>query len=152
VTENIPENMMLKKFLTCTLIVLVQMIYAGPIYAQAAATATKTDAAIQKVKREIEKLNANGKNIARVKLNNDTKLKGYISQANEDNFVITDKHGQKNTVSYTDVREVKKGSGLSRTSKILIVTGIGVAVIVTIIAVSFARGFGGFGPGGISGY
>jgi cell division protein FtsL len=138
---------MLKKSLSCTLIILVQMLCIGPIYAQSATT--KDDAAIQKVKREIGKLNTNGKNIARVKLHNGTKLKGYISQANEDNFVITDKHGQKNTVAYTDVSEVKKGSGLSRTSKILIVSGIAVAVVVTIIAVSIARGFGDFDLRGI---
>jgi hypothetical protein len=142
---------MLKKFLSCALIILVQMIYAGPIYAQSNTTTTNADASIQKVKQKIEKLNANGKNIARVKLHNGTKYKGYISQANEDNFVITDKEGQKNTVAYTDVREVKKGSGLSSTSKVLIVAGIGVAVVVTIIAVSFAHGLGNFGSGGIRG-
>jgi sRNA-binding regulator protein Hfq len=134
------ENKMLKKFLSCTLIMLVQLIYVGPIYAQSAAM--KDDPLISKAKRNIEKLNTNGKNIARVKLHNGTKLKGYISQANQDNFVITDKHGQKNTVAYTDVREVKKGSGLSRTSKVLIVAGIAVGIGVTALAISFAHGFG----------
>jgi cell division protein FtsL len=138
---------MLKKFLSCTLIILVQMICVGPIYAQSATT--KDDASIQKLKREIGKLNTNGKNIARVKLHNGTKLKGYISQANEDNFVITDKHGQKSTVAYTDLSDVKKGSGLSRTSKILIVSGIAVAIIVTVIAVSITRSFANFDLRGI---
>jgi hypothetical protein len=139
---------MLKKSLSCTLILLLlQMIYVGPAYAQSAAM--KDDASRAKVKRSIEKLNANGKNIVRIKLHSGSKLKGYLSQANEDNFVITDKHGQKNTVAYTDVREVKKGSGLSRTSKVLIVTGVAAAVLVTIIAVSFAKGLGDFrGLGG----
>jgi sRNA-binding regulator protein Hfq len=123
------------------------MICVGPIYAQSATT--KDDASIQKLKREIGKLNTNGKNIARVKLHNGTKLKGYISQANEDNFVITDKHGQKSTVAYTDLSDVKKGSGLSRTSKILIVSGIAVAIIVTVIAVSITRSFANFDLRGI---
>jgi hypothetical protein len=127
--------------------ILVQIIYAGPIHAQSATM--NEDAAIRKVKVEIGKLNTNGKNIARVKLHNGTKLKGYISQANENNFVITDKQGQKNAVAYTDVSEVKKGSGLSRTSKILIVSGIAVGIIVTVLAVSFAHGLGDFrGIGG----
>jgi hypothetical protein len=47
------------------------------------------------------------------------------------------------------VSGVKKGSGLSRTSKILIVSGIAVAVVVTVLAVSFARGFGNFDLRGI---
>ena len=139
---------MLKKFLSCTLILLVQIICVGPIYAQS--VKTKDDASIQKVKREISKLNTNGKNIARVKLHNGTKLKGYISQASEDSFVITDKQGQKNTVAYMDVREVKKGSGLSRTSKVLIVSGVAAAVLITIVAVSISRlHFGGGGIGGL---
>jgi hypothetical protein len=138
---------MLKKFLSCTLVILVQIICVGPIYAQS--VKTKDDAPIQKVKREIGKLNTNGKNIARVKLHNGTKLKGYISQASDDSFIITDKQGQKNTVAYTDVREVKKGSGLSRTGKILIVSSIAVGVVVTILAVTFSKGLGNFDLRGI---
>jgi sRNA-binding regulator protein Hfq len=146
---QILEKKMLKKFLSCTLIILVQMICVGPIYAQSATL--KEDASIQKFKREIGKLNTNGKNIARVKLHNGTTLKGYISQANADNFVITDKQGQKNTVVYTDVSGVKKGSGLSNTSKVLIVSGVAVGVAVTVLAISFARIGRGF-RGGIGGY
>jgi hypothetical protein len=145
----VEENNMLKKSLSLALgLLMVQMIYVGPIYAQ---SNTKTDdASISKVKRSVAKLNAGGKNIARVKLKDGTKLKGYVSQANEDSFVITDKGGHKSTISYTEVQGVKKGGGgLKTTTKVLIGVGIATAVVITVLAVSISRSFHNFDLRGV---
>jgi hypothetical protein len=48
-----------------------------------------------------------------VKLKDNTKLKGYISDASSDSFTLADaKSGQTRTLSYQDVTEVKKPGGL----------------------------------------
>jgi hypothetical protein len=76
---------------------------------------------------------------------NGTKMKGFISQAGDDSFTLTDsKTKQTSSLSYSDVARVK-GSGLSTGAKILIGVGIGVAVTAVIIAVGLKTGEG-FGP------
>jgi hypothetical protein len=61
-----------------------------------------------------------------VKLRDNTKLKGYVSEATEDSFTVVDsKTGLARTVSYSDVTQVsKQGNGLSTLTKV----GIGAAV------------------------
>jgi hypothetical protein len=66
-----------------------------------------------------------------VKLRDNTRLKGYISQASADSFIVTDaKTGATTTVAYADVAQVKKsGGGLSPLTW-GIIAGAGVAALV----------------------
>ncbi len=71
-----------------------------------------------------------------VKLVDDTKLKGYVSAANQDSFTVADsKTGASRTVTYADVQEVKKPrSGLSPLTW-AIIGGAAVAAIIVAVTV-----------------
>ncbi|MDQ2936274.1 MAG: hypothetical protein M3R67_02075 [Acidobacteriota bacterium] len=72
-----------------------------------------------------------------VKLLNNTKLKGYVSSANQDSFTVTDpKSGSLTTVAYADVAQVKKpGSGLSPLTWGIIAGAAAAAIIVGITVI-----------------
>jgi hypothetical protein len=70
-----------------------------------------------------------------VKLRDTTKLKGYISEAGQDSFTVTDsKTGAAQSIAYLDVAQVKKpGSGLSTRGWVIIGAAAVAAVIVAIV-------------------
>ncbi|MGB9178839.1 MAG: hypothetical protein WCB68_06270 [Pyrinomonadaceae bacterium] len=67
-----------------------------------------------------------------VKLRDNTKVKGYISEAGQDTFTVMDqKTGVSKTVAYADVSQVKKqGGGLS--SRTWIILGAVAAAVVVV--------------------
>lgn len=86
-----------------------------------------------KVKSGIEKLGSGRETRVEVKLRDKTKLKGYVSEINENGFVVTDlKTGASNNVSYGDVKQVK-GNNWSTGAKIAL--GVGIAAVVLLIFV-----------------
>jgi sRNA-binding regulator protein Hfq len=89
-----------------------------------------------KIKANVVKRRTGEKARVNVKMLNGTKMKGFISQAGEDSFSLTDpKTKQTSTLAYSDVAQVK-GTGLSTTSKILIGVGVGVAITAVVLAVA----------------
>lgn len=68
-----------------------------------------------------------------VRLRDNTKVKGYVSRAEEDSFTVTDSRtGVSRTVAYNDVTKVsKQGNGFSTMTKVL----IGAAVVVGAVVV-----------------
>jgi hypothetical protein len=75
----------------------------------------------------------------KIKLSDKTQIKGFISQAGSDDFVVIDsKTGTATSVAYQNVIEITR-SGLSTGTKIAIFTGIGVVVIVIVAAVALSR-------------
>lgn len=84
-----------------------------------------------KVKANVVKRGTGERSRITVKLQNGTKLKGYISQTGEESFVVTDSRtGQASTVAYRDVAQIKGRGGLSTAAKVGIGVGIGVAVTI----------------------
>jgi hypothetical protein len=79
-----------------------------------------------------------------VKLNDGTKLKGYVSGATAVDFTLARADVQLGTpvkISYQDVRELKAhGKGLSTTSKVLIGVGIRFVVTTGILVLLFKDG------------
>jgi hypothetical protein len=67
-----------------------------------------------------------------VKLRDNTKLKGYISDVKEDSFTVVDsKTGLARSLSYADVMQVsKRGNGLSTFTKVAIGAGVAAGAIV----------------------
>ena len=126
-----------KKYLSLVLVVLlVHTITAAPIFAKS--KAEKETRFAEKVKVNILKLGVGEAALVKIKLRDKTKLEGYISEAGEDSFVVTDaKTGVATTVAYPQV-QTAKGNNLSTGAKIAIGVGIAVAVLV-IIAVSIGR-------------
>lgn len=91
----------------------------------------------EKVRAKIKKLGLGERVKVTVKLYSDSSYKGYVSQANEDDFVVVDKTGSPNTLKYSDVKSVG-GRNLSTGAKIGIGVGIGVGSVLLFIALIFA--------------
>ena len=126
---------MFKKYLTLALAILVINLSLGAT-AFAETKAEKTAKFAEKVKINVAKLGT-GKNArVEVKLRDKTKLKGYISQINENNFVVvSDKTGNASEVAYASAKQIK-GNNLSDGVKIAIGIGIVLVVLAVIGATS----------------
>ena len=117
--------MLRKYFILALAAILLQFLCAHPVSA-----ASKTE----KVKAGIMKLGVGQDARVEVKLQNKTKLTGYVTEATADSFVITDKTGTTTTVSYNDVQQVR-GHNLSTGAKIAIGIGIGIGICFIAIAI-----------------
>jgi hypothetical protein len=91
-----------------------------------------------KVKSGIEKLGSGPDTRIEVKLRDKTRLKGYISEIGETEFVVTDaKTGASNKVAYANVAQVK-GNNMSTGAKIGIGIGIGVGLTILVVLLIIA--------------
>lgn len=133
---------MLRKCLSFVLTgLLISIINIGPV--MALATSGDQSPLMEKIKEEITKRGVGEKARVSVRLLSGTKVKGYVSDAGEDTFVITDaKTKQATTIAYRDVEQVKS-KGLSTGAKIGIGVGIGVAALTVTYSVARAA-CGGF--------
>lgn len=119
---------MIKNILSMLLIVLVMNL--GVVTAFAETKAEKEAKFAEKVKANVIKLGTGTEAKIQVKLKDGTKLKGYVSQINENNFVVVDeKTGTATEVPYPQTKQVK-GNNLSTGVKI----AIGVAIFVVVFA------------------
>lgn len=120
---------MFRKLLSLALIgLLINMVSIRSVYA--GVKEEKQARFVEQVKESIAKLGTGANARVEVKLRDKTKLKGYVSKAGEDGFVVVDaKTGAATTVMYPQVKQVK-GNNLSTSIKIAIGVGIAVAVIL----------------------
>lgn len=124
---------MFKKYLTLILTILVINL---SLSASAFADTKEEKAAkfAEKVKTSVSRLGTGKDARVEVKLRDRTKLKGYISQINENSFVVVDdKTGNAAEIPYPNAKQVK-GNNLSTGAKIAI--GVGIAVVVLFIIAS----------------
>ena len=126
---------MFKRLFSIGLVVL--LFHAGnSLLIHDIARAGQGDAASDKVKAEVAKRGTGPKAKVTVKLKDQTRLKGYISNASGDSFTLSDsKTGQTKTLAYSDVAEVKKQGGMSLPAKIGIGVGVGVGVLGLLYAI-----------------
>jgi hypothetical protein len=82
----------------------------------------------EKVKASVAKRGTGEKARVMVELRDNRKVKGYISSAGADDFVVTDpKTGQETRLAYGQVSRVG-GRGMSKGAKIGLIVGIGAGV------------------------
>lgn len=127
---------MFKKVLTIMLSVLLFEM----VCVQSAAASTKAEKQArltEKVKANVSKLGVGQEARIEVKLQDQSRLTGYVSEIKDDSFTITNKTtGVATPVAYSNVAGVK-GHNLSTGAKI----GIGVAVgLLAMIAIWYALG------------
>ena len=104
---------------------------AGLTLAYAGSKEEKATRFAEKVKEGISKLGTGAEARIEVKLRDKTKLKGYVSEAGEDSFVIVDERtGATSTVTYPQVKQVK-GNNLSTAAEIAL--GVGVILLPIVI-------------------
>ncbi|HRH40081.1 MAG TPA: hypothetical protein PKY82_00450 [Pyrinomonadaceae bacterium] len=126
---------MLRKLLS--MLVIALLINLSFVAVLAETKAEKDAKFADKVKANIIKLGVGKESRVEIKLKDGTKLKGYISQINENSFVVVeDKTGSPTEVLYPQTKQVK-GNNLSSGVKIAIIAGIFIGVL---IAVLHARG------------
>jgi hypothetical protein len=131
---------MFRKYMS---LVLVGMLLNLTFYSTAIANTEKDAKFAEKVKTNIVKLGIGQNARIKVKLKDGTKLKGYVSQINENSFVVTNEtNGMTTEVPYPQAKQVK-GNNMSTGVKIAI--GIGILIgIVVVLALIVKSGGGGF--------
>ena len=125
---------MLKKMMSMLLVVLlVNLAVLSSVYAHD--TKAEKDAKFtEKVKTNIAKLGVGVDSKVEVKLKDGTKLKGYVSEINEDGFVVTDANGKSTPVPYPQTKQVK-GNNLSTG----VIVTIGIVAFLLVLVVLAAR-------------
>jgi hypothetical protein len=94
-------------------------------------------------KARVQEIATGKRPVVYVKLRDGTQLRGYISQIEDDSFTVTDKATNKTTsVSYGDVLILRGKAPPSTRRKVLIVVGIGVAILAAVVAVLLSRKVG----------
>jgi hypothetical protein len=93
--------------------------------------------AMEKSRATVQKIGLGRDARVEVKLHDQTKIKGYVSAAEEDFFTVTDaKTGKSQTVPYAEVASVKKpGHGLSTATWVIIGAAVTAAIIIGVTVV-----------------
>ena len=93
------------------------------------------DKAAHKNMKYIKRLKKWGKDDpVTIKLHDGTRVRGYLTEATDDHFVVTDrKTGQSSTLKYDQVDDIS--SGLGTKSKIGLAIGLGVLGILAVCAI-----------------
>ena len=118
------------------------MLISVTLGLQSVSANTKTDPRTElteKTRAGIQKLGVGKEARVEVKLQDKTKLKGYVSEAGETSFTITDPVTDASSViPYATVTQVK-GHNLTTRTKIII--GVAIAVVAGIILYSIRGAF-----------
>jgi hypothetical protein len=95
-------------------------------------TTTKEAAFISRVKSAIANLGTGPSAKAEITLRDNSRLKGYIKEANEERFVIvSDKTLVTTEVAYPQVKKIK-GSNLSTGAKVAIGVGVAIGILILV--------------------
>ena len=125
---------MLKKLMS---IALVTAICASSMLVSAAVTSKDDEKQAEKMRVEIRKLGTGPDAQVELELRDKTKVKGYISEANDNDFVVVDPNTKTSTtVAYPQVRKAK-GNNLSGGVKIALT--LAVVAAVTFLSYKYGR-------------
>lgn len=117
--------------------VLLLSTVSQPVMARQSDTQVPT---AEKVKSKIARLGVGAKAKATIKLKDGTKVKGYVAQAGEDDFMMRDrKTDAPTTIRYADVLKVEENRGHSTARNIAIGVAIGVGAFLAVIGIAIAR-------------
>lgn len=128
----------MKKLLTMIVVGLV----LGAISVRPVAASSNAEKEVRfagKVKTGIEKVGSGRDTRVEIKLRDKTRLKGYVSEIGDNEFVVTDaKTGASNKVAYANVAQIK-GNNLSTGAKIAIGIGIGAGITILVVLLIIAN-------------
>jgi hypothetical protein len=110
------------------------------ILAPIAQVAAQTQKDLEQVKKNVAKLGVGSKAKVTITLHNDTKVKGYVYRAGDEDFVVRDrKTDAPTTIRYADVYTVDDNRGHRNAMLALIFVTIGAAVTIAAIYGAIAR-------------
>lgn len=117
-------------------VMLGAVLLSGAFGLRAVQANTTEEARTAKMRATI--LKRDTRNRVEIKLMNDTKVKGYISNVGDESFTVTDrKTGAASTVAFADVKKVSSPSLMSAQTKWIITAS---AVAAGAIALYISRG------------
>jgi hypothetical protein len=94
---------------------------------------------LEEVKSKVARLGVGAKAKATIRLKNGTKVKGYIAQAGEDDFVMRHrKTDAPTTIRYEDVLKVEDNKGHSTARNIGIGVAVGVGAVLAVLGILIA--------------
>jgi hypothetical protein len=119
---------LLKKNISIMLLAVITALgFLSPLSTHAQ---TSTDQA--KIRSKVQALGVNPDKKIEVKLRDTTKVKGYITSVNQDNFIVSNTAtNTPETIAYSDVVDIKKSGGGLSTKSWLIIGGAAAGAIVT---------------------
>lgn len=125
---------MLKKLIS---LALVTAICGSSIVVSAAVPSNDDEKQAEKTRAEIRKLGTGTDAKIELELRDKTKVKGYVSEANDNDFVVVDPNTKTSTtVAYPQVRKAK-GNNLSGGVKIALT--LAVVAVVTFLSYKYGR-------------
>ena len=131
---------LLRKTLATMLSGILILTVSGLLSVQA--KTGKESQQVEKTRAGIQKLGVGQDARVEIKLRDNTKLKGYISEAGAETFTVTDlKTGASQTVAYPQVKQIK-GNNLSTRTKVIIGAAIaaGIGIVLYIVRGAFCDG------------
>ena len=129
---------MLKTHLSLFVAVMLLLVSVpNPAVAgQSASQGSKQVPTVEAVKSRVARLGVGAKAKATIRLKNGTKVKGYVAQAGEEDFVIRDrKTDAPTTLRYEDVLKVEDNKGHSTARNIAIGVAVGVGAVLAVIGI-----------------
>lgn len=131
---------MKRKYLVVALVALLLQSFIGIPAVLAAKTQAENEAQLMEtVKVKVARLGVGDKARVTVKFKDGTKLKGYISQAKDSEFIVRDRKTDAPTVvPYRDVARVDSNRGHSTARNIAIGTAVGVGSVLVVLGVLIA--------------
>ncbi|MFL6230987.1 MAG: hypothetical protein ACJ741_19600 [Pyrinomonadaceae bacterium] len=89
---------------------------------------------VEKVKRQIAVIGATSKEVIAVKLRDKDVKGGYVSEIADDHFTLIDEHGPV-TISYADVKGIRRTHMSTKTMNIVGIVAIGVLAMLVVAAI-----------------
>lgn len=109
----------------------------GSSFVVSAAVPNDDEKQAEKTRAEIRKLGTGPDALIELELRDKTKVKGYVSEANDNDFVVVDPNTKTSTtVAYPQVRKAK-GNNLSGGVKIALT--LAVVAVVTFLSYKYGR-------------
>ena len=123
-----------------TITLLLALLLTNLLYVSAAAAAPKQDLTPEQTKAKIARAGTGEKAQVTVWTKDGKKTKGYVSQTNENDFVLRDrKTDAPATIAYGDVTKIDINRGHSVLRNTLLGVGIGVGAVLLVIGITLAR-------------
>jgi len=95
---------------------------------------------VEQIKISVAKLGTGAKARGTITLNSGAKVKGYVAQAGDEDFVIRDrKTDAPTTIRYADVAKVQADKGHSRARNLGLGIAIGAGAFLGILLIAFSR-------------
>ena len=126
---------MLKKLCSAALSALLLQAAIVPAFAKS--DSDKEAARAAKVRAQLAKLGTGKDARVKLELRDKTKLEGYLSEAGDTHFAVTDEGGKTTSVKCSQVKKAQ-GNNLSTGAKIAIGVGIAAAVVLIILYSMYA--------------